>query len=316
MKNSFQTYNRPVDMSLEVKAILKTVLLLERDYAAGYLIRVVQGDTQFALRNESHKELETFGDLQEMFFGKIENLIYFLVKKNLLEVSNEIYGNISITKAGKTYLDTPSPIMISPVQLINNWYEIQLAQSYRRLRKEIALRDGCAPYQLFTNHTLRYMIEQPPHSDEELMEFAGMDKISFEERSMILDEVNRIMALKAIDDKTGIMTKAHSRSAQAICKLYESGMSVSSIAEEREVKITTVREHLFVLHRAGFIDLKPWIEENLDPKILHKGTEYFKQAKTPLLKEAHEVLGYAYEDLRMCKLYAGQFEEVSMKYAS
>lgn len=312
-----ENYNRPVDMSNETLAVLKTVLLLERDYAAGYLVRVLTGDTTFALRNANHKSLETFGELENLAFSQVENLIYYLVKENLLEISNEIYGNVAITQTGKAFLNKPTPMMISPSEVRMSWYQVDLSQSLRRLRKEIALRSGCAPYQLFTNHTLRCMMEEPPHTDEALMEFAGMENISLEERAMILDEVNRIMALKAIDDKTGLYRKSRSRSAREVRQLYEDGLSLAEIAKEREIKTSTAQGYLEALHRTGEIDIRAWIEENMDPKVLHKATEYFKNARTPRLKEAHAIMGFPYDQLRLCKIYASsQVEEPAMKYAS
>ena len=317
MTQNAKDYNRPADMSSEALAVLKTVQLLEKDFGAGYLVRILQGDMTFPLRNHTHKSLETFGELDAMPFNQIENLIYFLVKENLLEISNEVYGNVAITKAGKAFLDQPSPLMISPSEIRNSWHQIDLAQSLRQLRKEMALRAGCAPYQIFNNYTLRCLIDQPPHTDEDLLEFNGMGSISFEERATILDEINRIMALKAIDDKTGIYRKSRSSRAREVKHMYEEGLSIAEIAKEREVKTVTIQGYLEALHRTGEIDLKPWIEENVDPRILHKATEYFKKARTPRLKEAHEVLGYTYDQLRLCQIYATtQVEDIALKYAS
>ena len=53
----------------------------------------------------------------------------------------------------------------------------------------------------------------------------------------------------------------------------------------------------------GEIDLRPWIEKNVDSKALYKGAEYFKKVSNPKVKEAFQVLGLDYETLNLCKMY-------------
>lgn len=309
--------NPTTEIREEAIQILKTVLLLEKAYSQGYIQRIVLGDSRFPLRNVNHKDLETFGILEGVFFSRIDGIIEYLVQHKMLEVKNAQYGNLLLTDAGEKYLDDPQALVVPLKEIRQAWYENELSRSLRKLRKDIAEQTACQPYMVFTNFTLRQIVKHLPETITELSQFPGMEDAEETTRILIVGEVGRIVEKKALDEKTGIYSRSFSPSHRKVKELYMAGMAPSEIAKRRKVKLSTVEEYMATLHQAGHLDMKPYIEENVDSKILHKAGKYFKQAADAKLQDAHEVLGFDYDTLRKCRTYVAQVhEDAALAYAS
>lgn len=313
-----QKQNNPTtEIREETIQILKTILLLEKAYSQGYVQRIVLGDTRFPLRNINHKDLETFGILEGVFFSRINGIIEYLIQIKLLEVLNSQYGTLNLTDAGHQYLDDPQALIVPLKEIRQAWYEFELSQSLRKLRKDIAEQGACEPYMVFTNFTLRQIIKHLPETIVELSQFPGMEATEETTRILIIGEVNRIVEKKILDEKTGIYSRSFSPSHRKVKELYIAGMDPSEIAKRRKVKLSTVEEYMITLHEAGQLDMRPYIEEKVDSKILHKAGKYFKEAANSKLQDAHEVLGFDYDTLRKCRTYVAQVHEPSdLAYAS
>lgn len=300
----------------EAIQILKTVLLLEKAFAPAYVQRIVTGDTRFPLRNVNHKELETFGSLDGMFFRRVLGIIDYLIREKMLEVKNAQYGNLILTDKGEAFLAEPQDLIVEIDEIRQSWYEFELSMNLRKLRKDMAAENECEPFELFTNYTLSQIIRILPETMVELSQLPGMEAAEETIRILVLAEISRITEKIAIDKKTKIYTRAYYPSHRKVRKLFEAGMAPEEIARRQKVKLSTVEEYLGTLHEAGHVDLKPYIEETVDSKILHKAGKYFKETENARLKEAHEVLGVDYTSLRKARTYVAKVWEEALPYAS
>ena len=309
-------YNPEINLAHEFIQILKTVLLLERPYGASYVARIVTGDTRFELRKVTHKQLETFGSLDEHSKFRTEDIVYHLIESNLLEVTNPQYGTIQITEIGRAWLNEPKDWIVNRKDVFTGWWGVELLTAIRKIRNEAAAQAGKLPYELFSNYAIAKMIHELPETEEGLKKMPGMQNLDQASRLLILAAIHEIIEKKVEDTESGVHSKANSPSHRQVKDLYESGFSLEEIAQRRNLQTQKAREYLFTLHKAGKLDLNPWIEQHLDPKILFKGTEYFRSVDDRRLKSAQEVLGMDYDTLAFCRLYAEKVGEAPLKYAS
>lgn len=310
------SYSSEINLTHEATHILKTVMLLERPYSASYISRILVGDSRFDLRKITHKELETFGALEGISKFRLEDIIYFLIDIDLLEVLDRRYGTLKVPKAGSSWLDAPQDIMVQKKEVFTGWWGLELLLALRSIRKDAADRLGKQAYELFTNYTMACMIHELPQTEEELNQLSGLKDLEPAVKLLILSAINEIVEKKEKDALKGTYSKANSPSHRKVKDLYESGFGLEEIAERRKLQTSTVREYLFTLHEAGKLNLNPWIEQHLDPKVLYKGTEYFRSVDDRRLKPAHEVLGIDYDTLALCRHYAEKVGEPAMRYAS
>ncbi|MFK7925660.1 MAG: RQC domain-containing protein [Bacteroidia bacterium] len=295
---------KPVDVSEKAIAVLKTVLLLDKAYSVSYVMRILTGDQRYPLREESHKELETFGALEGESFAQIEGLIYYLQKQAFLCIKDELFGNIEATELASEFLSKPKPLLANRRQLGRSWLETKLYRELRELRRELATSMEVLPYELYNNYALHLLSTQMPATLEAIDEIPAAFEIPDACKTMVLSKIEVARELKVKDERSGgIYTKAHSPSHQAVLRLCEEGATLEEIAAARAIKPATVRTYLTNLHRSEQLDLCALIEENIDGKVLHRGAEYFAQSGDGRLKTAHESLGLDYETLHWCKLY-------------
>ncbi|MEZ4772980.1 MAG: RQC domain-containing protein [Bacteroidia bacterium] len=299
-----QAYNQqPIDIGMEAMAVLKTVLLLEKDYSGSYIQRILTGNDSFGWKKQQHKRLETFSELGEHHFAYVDDLINYLIKHGFLKISNPAYGSIALTDEGRKWMENPDSLMTTKGELRKSWYQVELISALKTLRKETAEQKDKQPFELFTNYTMDVLADKLPQTEEALKAIPGVEKMDGATRLMVLAEITRIVEKKEIDDETGVFRKAYSPSHQKIKALFLDGKKVSEIASERDLSQSTVTNYLENLHLAGEIDLRPWIEDTIDGKVLHKVTQYFRQVQSRGLKQAFEVLGVDYGTLRLCRLY-------------
>ncbi|GAB4403517.1 MAG: hypothetical protein OHK0039_02800 [Bacteroidia bacterium] len=305
---------KELDITHDVIQVLKTVVLLERAYSAGYLVRLLRADAAYGLRKDAHKEIETFGILEEETYGYVDDLIHYLIREGYLKVVDPRYGTIQLSEMGTQFMNAPESIVVTPAQFRKHWYELEIMGRLRQLRKTLAEKEGKEPYELFNNFHLQQIAHEMPQTDEQLRSIPGLPSMKEGVRLLLLAEIHQVQEKKEIDDKTGVYRKASSSSHRAVQSLFESGYSLSEIARRRNMKEKSVQQYLENLHLAGKLDLRPWIEDQVDPKLLHKGSEYFKSVSQPRMKEAHEVLGLDYDVLSLCKLYAAEVREPVPSY--
>lgn len=295
--------------------ILKTALLLERNYSVSYLVRIVQADDRYEFRKPLHKELETYGTLEGLPSSRIEDITHYLIEQGMLRVNNRLYGTIDITDQGRDYLSDPSDIEASRQDVYRGWDGVQLSIALRNMRREVAEQSGKPPYEVFTNFVLSLIVRRMPATEEELRRIDGMRNLSATVKARILKETIQILNLKQRNDATGgSLQKAFSPGHRKIKDLFEGGFGVDEIARRRGVKSATIRQALAELHEAGMLDLKPWIEREVDSLTLHKGAEYFRSTHSPRIDEARQVLGYDYDILHLCRAYTSQVQEPAPVY--
>ncbi|MDX2250472.1 MAG: RQC domain-containing protein [Bacteroidia bacterium] len=299
-----QSYNQQsIDIGQETMAVLKTVLLLEKDYPGTYIQRILTGNSLFGWKKDHHKQMETFGELSELPYSHVDDLVNYLVKQGFLKITQQTYGLIALTEDGQKWLDAPQPLVTTKGELRKSWYQVQLIRALRELRKEAAAQKEKRPFDLFTNYTMEVLVDKLPQTEEALKAIPGAEKMDGSIRLMVLAEISRIVEKKELDDETGVFRKAYSPSHQKVKELFLGGTKVEDIATKRDLSASSVTTYLENLHRAGEIDLRPWIEENVGNKVLHKVIQYFRQVSSGGLKQAHEVLGVEYDVLKLCRLY-------------
>ena len=76
MKNNKRSQKK-MDLQEEVMQVFHTMELLTKNYGISYLIRILQGNDAFPLKNSSHTMIETFGCLRHHHRDRIRNLLYF-----------------------------------------------------------------------------------------------------------------------------------------------------------------------------------------------------------------------------------------------
>ncbi|MFN0081111.1 MAG: RQC domain-containing protein [Ferruginibacter sp.] len=288
----------------EAQILVKTVALLGEKYSMSYLSFILNGNTEF-LKSEAHQQIETFGALPNWREHKLMRLADFLVEKGFLYVKEENYGTLGLGNQGISLLNSTQPLWIAGENLVIDDQDHFLMQGLKLLRKVWAEKEKQPTYYIFTDFMLYQLIKNKPENLEELRKITGFETTrAFKYGISILETMREVV--EKLEELAEVEREEETKKAyyQSVKFFFELGLSVEGIAAQRKIKRATVCQYLIDLHESKEIDLTNWIERNIYPSMLDRAKHFFLQSPTADLNEAHISLGFDYDTLRFCRLYA------------
>jgi ATP-dependent DNA helicase RecQ len=296
------------NLMAEAVLVLQSIRDLKQKYAVNYVLQVLQGRSAFIRQNE-HLELAVFGKMADWHPDHIRQLVLHLLELGYLEILDARYGRLGLTETGEAYLDTPQELNIDWKKLQKNIYENRLHQELRKIRKDLSAKEASAPFRIFTDYTIEQLIKLRPLNLKDLQEVPGFgDYKANRYGPAVLRVIQQVEAQEAEDRQLALLRKVSRPSYQSVKAFFEAGLDEQAIAQKRLVKPSTVRRMLLELHRAGEVDLLPWIETEIPNEPFKQATDYFRQAEDQRLKTAYEALGLEYDTLRLCRLYVSNVD--------
>ena len=308
----FQSWD--VNLKEDFISLLKTLKMYDYPHGMAHTVRILKGweDSYAQNKEDSFKKFETFGSICHRHTNDIRRIINFAFDKGLIQAANKKGYTLALTAKGLQYLDAPFDFFVKRNKIYYKKYELNLESKLRDIRRQSSEKNSVPAYMIFPTLTIERLVHAKPTTISALNSIPGLSLTKIETYGPgILTVIQLMFEEKQKEDYLSLCRKAKGPTCQATKQLFSDGKSVLEIAKQRYLKEVTVRNHLETLHKAGEIDLKPWIEENVDSKALYKGAEYFKQTENPKMREAYEVLGLDYDVLRFCKLYVS---DVSTSY--
>ncbi len=300
---SRQFASNNLNIKHETGDILKTVVLLEDSMGLSYIMNVLRGAEVEWIKKE-HQQLETFGALCGQESDRIRTIVNFMIDRELIKPSARTGNTIEITAEGRAFLDNPADLLVSPGFLRTKRYTWGLRRKLWELRRDIARKNEEPAYQVMSELTVERLTHLMPANLQELQSIPGLTSPRIDEFGhALLQIISSFREMRKNEALQKIKRVVKSRTYQEAKELFNQGKSIAEIAETKGIKDETVINYLGRLHRTGDIDLKPWIEANLNGEELYRAADYFKKVQNPRLKEAHEVLGIGYPTLRLALLY-------------
>lgn len=177
--------------------------------------------------------------------------------------------------------------------------EKKLYDVIKNWRDQMADEMGVPSYHILPVKTIRALAAEMPRTVAELRKINGIGKVKAaafgnEILNLIAEQTGKKPDL-AIPEEDVESENKSSRPAKPIkgqsfgltLKMFREGMSMSQIAEERGMAISTIEGHLAIFVKKGEIDPK----ELVDPLKIELITKYFTDSKNPKLGAAKSELG-------------------------
>ncbi len=296
------------NIKAEAIILFNTILATKQLYGMSYIVRLVRGDRYFELKKAEHEKLPTFGTLTDSYEYKVKNLITWLLKNGYLTITNLQYGSLGLTAKAYLLMHSEEELLIEAADLKTTAENRVLADSLKRIRKDIAEKEEKAVYEIFTDWSMQKLIDEKPKNVTELKLLAPMSESYIDSYAhLFLKAIEMAKSESVVQLQVLLQEKVKMPEYQMIKALFLSGYSIEKIGKERQVELNTVLSYLGDLHKTGEIDLKPWIQQRVDAPVLHKATTFFAQTQGTF-QEALQVLGLDYETLRLAKLYVSKVE--------
>jgi len=190
----------------------------------------------------------------------------------------------------------------------------RLFHHLRNLRKQLADERGVAPYVVFPDTTLRAMAQQRPQSLTHFGQIPGVGKSKLEAYFTIFTNEIRAyceqhkLAMGLIPEgetkkevRVAVEPAVQPSATRLVTlEMYQKGMSIEEIAQERNLKLGTIMGHIGELIEQGeIVDF----ERVMRPERYEVIVKAWQKVEGEALKPVKELLGeeYSYDEIRLVR---------------
>ncbi len=318
-----EKFNGKEDIKLVLEAIIDTKQLFKTKHIADLLTGNLTGD----IKTAKHENNEFFGAGDEHDEKYWTMVIRQAVVNKLLTKSVEDYGTLQLTKEGKDFIKKPYDIMLVKDHDYDNPDDeeseaIALGMSkdsgtdktlfsiLKDLRKSVAKQNKLPPFVIFQDTSLEDMAIQYPITKEELTQITGVgagkaEKFGEPFLKVIKNyiEENEITRPNDMVVKTPVNSSAH---IIRIINNIDKKIDLEDIANDLCIDFDTLISEIENIVASGtHIDLKYYIENNIDEYDREDILDYFSHAESDNIELAMKQLGendYDEFDVRIMRI--------------
>ncbi|MBF1991772.1 DNA helicase RecQ [Fischerella thermalis] len=307
-------YPKPVkDWTVEAMKFLSCVARCKEKFGMGHIIDVLRGAKTQKIAQYEHDKLSTYGIGKDKSVEEWRILGRSLLHQGLIEQSTDGYAVLKLNALSWEVMRRQRTVSI-PVTVTqkltlkeDNAKTVEaemLLQRLRSLRKQLADEQSVPPYLIFADSTLKLMAQVKPQTKDAFSQLSGVgshklnqygDKFIAEIRAYCQEHNAQEPKLNPTSSLTSV-----SATALQTLLLYQQGLSVSEIAEKRNLRPTTIFSHLCdLIEKNQPIDINHLVPLEKQQKILQVLEILGDIALTPI----KEYLGdnYSFEEIRLVR---------------
>jgi ATP-dependent DNA helicase RecQ len=308
-----------------VELVLDAVLEVKEQFKAPHIINIITGKTSGNIKNFKHHKLEVFGkgyEKEDRFWNAVirQTLIHRLLTKDI-----ENYGILKVTPEGHKFLNEPYSIMLMHDHDYDNpeddeFYNAAGAKTsstdktlfalLKDLCKQIGRKEKLPPFVIFQETSLEDMSIQYPVKMDELLQITGVGTGKAQKYGKpFLDLIQKYVEENEIVRPMDMVVKSPiSKSGMKvfIIQSIDRKIPLEDIALAKSVTMDDLITELESIVSSGTkLDLNYYIEEYIDPYHVEEIFEYFRNAETDSVEQAHFELGeeeFTEEEVRLIRL--------------
>lgn len=309
----------------QVKLLLEAVLEFKETQKSKHICAFLAGNDTTEIKSYRHDMLPNFGagkDFDESFWNAVirQCLVTGLLNKDI-----ESYGVLKITDKGKAFLEKPYSFtlvkehdyteddnqagVITNAKAQKGAADDTLYNMLIDLRKTISKKKDVPPFVVFQEASLQDMAIQYPISIEELTQIQGVGQgkalrygkpfIELIKNYVEENDIERPqdMVVKSVVNKSGL--KVH------IIKNIDQKMPLESIGEMKGKSLDEIILEIEAIVASGTkVDIDYYIDEILEDDEQEEIYEYFSEAESDSLEDAHDEFDGDYDEecLRLMRI--------------
>ncbi len=307
-----------VDHTVAAQMFLSCARRTGEQFGITHLIDVLRGSRAESVLRHRHNRLSVYGIGRDRSKKEWQHLAHQLLRKGYMRQVGE-YTTIEVTELGRRVLFNSERVLLSPpprgldLPPIADEHYRALLDRLRSVRKRLADAFQVPPYVIFHDTTLKQMSLALPTTREHLLRIEGVGQ----HKASAYGEAF-LESIAGYIQETGSKTHAiaHRTSPQPLKRepgdttrttldLFRQGHSVAEIAAIRELKESTIENHLTQVMEAGErLPLERLVSEEKRRAI----EEAFNRLGTAVLKPVMDSLGegYTFGELRFVRTAMAQ----------
>ncbi|MHC1779357.1 MAG: DNA helicase RecQ [Bacteroidales bacterium] len=311
----------------EIAVVLELVAGMKEQFKAEHIANILAGVNNSLIKSYNHHNHELFG------IGMSKGLKFWMAVirqcliHHLLEKEIERYGLLTITDAGREFLENPRTILLTEdreflegeddddtvsigVKQAGGGGDPVLMAMLKDLRHSVSKKINLPPFVIFNDTSLEDMTIHYPVSFDELKNCQGVGEGKAKRYGKeFLELISRYVKENDIERPADLVIKSVAN--KSLNKVYiitgiDRKQPLEDIAESKGMEIEELLTEIEVIVNSGTkLNLDYYIRQTIDDDKVDDIYEYFKtEASTDSLKEAVEELGRGYteEEIRLVRI--------------
>lgn len=287
------------DGTIIAQKALSAVARLNGQEPIGTVIDVLRGAQNNAILDKNYQTLKTYGIAKDISWLDWKQYITQLINLGYLEIAFHENNKLKLTEFAKDVLFNSKKVDLANLVEATEVLEAQipkkpkakknsLFERLRQLRYKIAQDEDVPAYQIFNDATLREMEAERPMSDEEFIRISGVGRVKMMNYGHdFIKEIISFSKEKKRKRKVDTTKKTY--------ELYQQGLSIEEIAQERKLAQTTIFSHISKLYAEGKdIDMHQFIDKH-DLEAIRKAKVALENPDglKPYFEHFQEAISYA-----------------------
>lgn len=296
------------DWTIDAQKFLSCVARCQERFGMNHIIEVLRGSRGQRVLQKGHDKLSTYGIGKDKTADSWKHLSRTLLQQGLMDETTDGYPVLKLNARSWEVLRKQQSVYVAVAAQsadLDQRRETRasanadaLFQKLRTLRKQLADERAIAPYMVFADSTLKAMAQQQPQT---LTEFAAISGVGSRKLIQYGDKfIAEICAFRDEQNASHRPQQTLSETLAATLALYQQGLNLAEIAQQRGIKATTVMTHLTELIELGEpISIDGWIDTEKQQTI-RKAIAQVGALSLSLLREA---LGeaYSYDEIKLVR---------------
>ena len=253
------------DATVVAQKALSAVHRTGQRFGVSYLVDVLQGKDNERIKRFGHDTLSVYGVGSELDNHQWRSVFRQLIAHHLLSVDIEGHGNLCLTETCRPVLRGEKKLMLrkesrqaKAVRKGRKPFnssaaaDSQLWEALRACRKQLAEAGNVPPYVIFHDAALVEMVERQPQNREQFSRISGVGESKLEKYA---DDF-----LAVIISHSEQTAADRADTAAESLRLFKSGLGIEAIAQQRNIKPSTVYNHLAACIEQGDIGLRDVVD--------------------------------------------------------
>jgi ATP-dependent DNA helicase RecQ len=318
-------YPRPTsDRTIEAQKLLSCIARFaqrKQSFGLNYTIDVLRGSKSDRVLKNGHDTLSTYGIGKELSLDEWRVLGRSLLHQGLMDETTDGYSMLKLNSLSWEVLkgERKVEIAIAPtlekaqeLDISTNTVEIQaLYQRLHKLRKQLADANRVAPYVVFSDSSLRLMSQQQPQTLAQFSQISGVGARKLAQYGVLFTA-----EIRAFRGENGLSVVTETQEAPPLptprtktdvtatalqtLDYYQQGLDLAAIAQERQLKVSTISAHLCELIELGYeVNIDRLVTPDRQTKIRHAIDKVGKDKLTPIWEYLKEE--YSYEEIKLVR---------------
>jgi ATP-dependent DNA helicase RecQ len=294
-------YPKPIeDWTVEAQKFLSCVARFaqrKQSFGMMHTINVLRGSKEKQVLDRNHHTLSTYGIGKDRTLDEWRMLGRSLIHQRLIDETSDGYSVLKLNALSWEILRGQRQVMIAVEKLkptvtttqttpVDTPESMELYERLQKLRKRLADEQAVPPYVVFSNASLRLMAQRQPQTRDQFLQISGVGSRKLAQYGdVFLDEIREFREDKGLSIETveAPAPKLIKLDSQAVSpganeatytqlytlELFQQGSKPADIAEQRNIRLSTVMNHLSELLEMGYpVDLNRLVSVDRQEKIL------------------------------------------------